>query len=77
MGLAERVRHAITTASDAPVPHPEALVHQAIGIVMEIAGCPNLVALDALLGRAAEAGQPLLVVAIDLVEGQGKRGLRS
>ena len=73
MGLAQRVRQAITTASGALVVNrSEVVVHQAIGIVMEIAGCPNLVALDALVGWAEQAGQPLLAVAVDLVERQGR-----
>jgi hypothetical protein len=73
MGLAQRVRHAITTTSDAPVTDPfEIVMHQAIGIVMEIAGCPTLVALDALVARAEQAAQPLLAVALGLVDRQGR-----
>ena len=72
--LHERARHAITTASDAPVvDRSEVVVHQAIGIVMEIAGCSNLMALDSLVGRAEQVRQPLLAVALDLVERHAHR----
>lgn len=71
-GLLERVRHAIATSSDAPVPHPEAVVHQAIGIMMQTLGGSNLVALDALVDRMEHTGQPLLTVAVDLVDRQGR-----
>ena len=39
---------------------------------MEIAGCPTLVALDALIARAEQAALPLLAVARDLVERQSR-----
>jgi hypothetical protein len=59
----------MTTSSDAPVvAHSEVVVHQAIGMMMQFLGCSKLVALDALAGRAEQTGQPLLVVAVDLVE---------
>ena len=70
-GLLQRVRHAIATSSHAPVPYTEALVHQAIGIMMQTLGCSSMVALDALVDRMEHTGQPLLAVAVDLVDRQG------
>jgi hypothetical protein len=71
-GLLQRVRHAIAMSSHASVPHQEAVVHQAIGIVMQTLGCSDMVALDALVDRMEHTGQPLLAVALDLVDRQGR-----
>jgi hypothetical protein len=48
------------------------VVHQAIGIVMQTLGCSDMVALDALVDRMEHTGQPLLAVAVDLVDRQGR-----
>ncbi len=38
---------------------------------MQMLGCSNMVALDALVDRTEHTGQPLLTVAVDLVDRQG------
>ena len=70
--LLQRVRHAVATSSHSPVPYPEGVVHQAIGIMMETLGCSNLVALDVLVDRTEATGEGLLAVAVELVNRQGR-----
>lgn len=66
--LLDRVRHAITVASEVPVPRGERTVHQALGMTMEFVGCNALPALDLLDAQSTATGQSLYAVAVDVIE---------
>jgi hypothetical protein len=72
--LYERVHDGIVVPTDLRGDEAKAVVHAAIGMTMEYADCSGLRAVEVLNARAREIGQPLVEVAVGVLQRRFRPG---